>query len=256
MAYLSAASLVPGRVEVQQVGYAQETVVTPTKITAHRRHWVQRAGRADRVSAHQRWVRAVLVTTAAVERCPLHFGDEQRLHERARSVVQAVQWPELGLMTAEDVAAAANTAGCWPAVAPAVAVTVAAVTANVAFVDVIVASVTIIVVVAAADGWRVAAAVVTASICHRATAIAAAPVQVAERRGRAPAQVAGHPSAFLRLPRRRRHRSLSRYCCCCCYCLRVWHSRRHRRHRRHRRRQSVTPAVLFARAQHCVFKLL
>jgi len=53
MAYLSAASLVPGRVDVQQVGDAQQTVVAPTQITAHRRHRVQRAGRADRVGAHQ-----------------------------------------------------------------------------------------------------------------------------------------------------------------------------------------------------------
>lgn len=91
MAYLSAASLVPGRVDVQRVGYAQQTVVAPAQVTAHRRHRVQRTGRADRVGAHQRRVRAVLVTTAAVERGPLHFGDEQRLHERAGPVVQAVQ---------------------------------------------------------------------------------------------------------------------------------------------------------------------
>lgn len=208
MAYLSAASLVPGRVDIQQVGDAQQTVVAPAQVATHRRHRVQRTGRADRISTHQRRVRTVLMAAAtAVQRGPLHFGDEQRLHERAGPVVQTVQRSELGLVTAENVAttAAATASGCGTAVAPAVApaaVTVAAVTT-------IVASMAVIVVVAATDCRRATAAVVAASGRHRSATVAATPVQVAKGRGRTPTQVAGHPSAFLRLARRRRHRTIS-----------------------------------------------
>lgn len=201
MAYLSAASLVPGRVDIQQVGDAQQTVVAPAQVATHRRHRVQRTGWADRISTHQRRVRTVLVAAAtAVQRGPLHFGDEQRLHERAGLDVQTVQRSELGLVTAENMATTAATAsasGCGTA-----AVTVAAVAT-------IVASMTVIVVVAATDCRRATAAVVAVSGRHRSATVAATPVQVAKGRGSTPAQVAGHPSAFLRLARRRRHRTIS-----------------------------------------------
>lgn len=175
MAYLSAASLVPGRVDIQQIGDTQQTVVAPAQVATYRRHRVQGTGRADRVSTHQRRVRTVLMAAAtAVQRGPLHFGDEQRLHERARSVVQTVQGSELGLVTAENVAttAAATASGCRTAVASA-AVTVAAVAT-------IVASMAVIVVVAAADCRRAAATVVTASGHHCSTTVAATPIQVAK----------------------------------------------------------------------------
>lgn len=197
--YLSASSFVPGRVDIQQVGDAQQTVVTPAQVATHRRHRVQRTGRADRISTHQRRVRTVLMAAAtAVQRGPLHFGDEQRLHERAGPVVQTVQRSELGLVTAENVAtpAAATATGCGTAFAPAAVAT-------------IVASMAVIVVVAAADYRRAAASVVAASGRHCSATVAATPVQVAKGRGRTPTQVAGHPSAFLRLARRRRHRTIS-----------------------------------------------
>jgi len=110
---------------------------------------------------------------AAVEqRRPFHFGDEQRLHEGARPV-QTVERPELGLMSAERL----TTAAAGP--------------------------------IAAVGGHRFASVIVTAAAAAVVVAnsvVTAASVQVAERRGRATAQVAGHAPVLLRLARQRRHR--------------------------------------------------
>lgn len=183
IAYLSAASFISERVDVQ-VGYAQQTVVAPTHVAAQRRHRVQRTGRSDRVGAHQRRVRSVLVAAAAVERGPFHFGDEQGLHERA-GPVQTVERPELGLMTAERLTASVNAVRHHRSVS----IVVSSVTASV-------------IVASAAHGRRAAATVVAAADRHRHAAVAAAPVQVAERRRCAPAQVAGHASILFRFARR------------------------------------------------------
>lgn len=159
-AYLSASALVRERVDVQ-VGDAQQTVVAPTHVAGHGRHGVQRAVRSDRVGAHQRGMRPVLVAAAAVQRGPLHFGDEQRLHQSA-GPVQTVERPELGLMAAEQLVGHRSAAAAANAVAASAAATAA-----------------IAVIVAAAYAAPV--------VRHRHAAVTAASVQVAEGRRRAPA---------------------------------------------------------------------
>lgn len=161
-AYLSASALVRERVDVQ-VGDAQQTVVAPTHVAGHGRHGVQRAVRSDRVGAHQRGMRPVLVAAAAVQRGPLHFGDEQRLHQSA-GPVQTVERSELGLMAAEQLV------GHRSAAANAVAASAAATATATAAIAVI-----------------VAAAYAAPVVRHRHAAVTAASVQVAEGRRRAPA---------------------------------------------------------------------